>query len=110
MKKRGVPHSSLLPEDDVGSRTGQLPFKPSSTYTDDEIRRKVSSRLMTLFLSFQPQSNPHVSEKSFVLIKCLELVATAMKSSLVYSVISNNMISLCLLFTLLQFLTQGCLF
>ncbi|XP_041794545.1 centrosomal protein of 290 kDa isoform X2 [Chelmon rostratus] len=41
VKDRGIPQSNSLLEEDVGpSRTGQLPFKQSSTYTDEEIRRK----------------------------------------------------------------------
>ncbi|XP_042352849.1 centrosomal protein of 290 kDa [Plectropomus leopardus] len=41
VKERGMPHSSLLLEEDVkSSRTVQLPHTQSSTYTDEEIRRK----------------------------------------------------------------------
>ncbi|XP_070686542.1 centrosomal protein of 290 kDa [Pempheris klunzingeri] len=41
VKERGIPQSSLLQEEDVRpSRTVQLPLKQSSTYTDEEIRRK----------------------------------------------------------------------
>ncbi|XP_070829211.1 centrosomal protein of 290 kDa isoform X6 [Chaetodon trifascialis] len=41
VKDRGTPQSSSLLEEEVcPSRTGQLPFKQSSTHTDGEIRRK----------------------------------------------------------------------
>ncbi|XP_044048406.1 centrosomal protein of 290 kDa isoform X10 [Siniperca chuatsi] len=41
VKERGFPQSSLLLEEDIrSSRTVQLPLKQSSSYTDEEIRRK----------------------------------------------------------------------
>ncbi|XP_076589766.1 centrosomal protein of 290 kDa isoform X3 [Chaetodon auriga] len=41
VKDRGIPQSSSLLEEDVGPiRTGQLPFKHSSTHPDEELRRK----------------------------------------------------------------------
>nr|XP_046251134.1 centrosomal protein of 290 kDa isoform X2 [Scatophagus argus] len=41
VKEKGIPQSSLLLEDDVEpSRTGHLPFKQSSSFTEEEIRRK----------------------------------------------------------------------
>ncbi|XP_049928433.1 centrosomal protein of 290 kDa isoform X1 [Epinephelus moara] len=41
VKERGIPQSSLLPEEDISPRrTVQLPLNQSSTHTDEEIRRR----------------------------------------------------------------------
>ncbi|XP_033491058.2 centrosomal protein of 290 kDa isoform X2 [Epinephelus lanceolatus] len=41
VKERGIPQSSLLPEEDISPRrTIQLPLNQSSTHTDEEIRRR----------------------------------------------------------------------